>query len=241
MQAAAFAAAGLDWEYLVSDVPAGGLAGAVSALREPAVAGANVTIPHKVAVMPLLDDLDPLAAQTGAVNTVVTSGGRLRGHNTDVAGIRAALREVGSGSPGGTAVVLGLGGSARAAAVALLGFEVTVVSRRPGPLPAGVRRIDWADPERAAATRGARVLLNATPLGRGGEMPVPEDELPESGAVIDLVYAEGGTALVRAARERGLRAAGGFTVLAEQGAAAFELWTGRPAPRSAMRAALPPW
>jgi shikimate dehydrogenase len=85
---------------------------------------------------------------------------------------------------------------------------------------------------------GADLLLNATPLGRGGELPLPATRLPRDGAVVDLVYTSEGTPLVHAARERGLRRADGWTVLLAQGAAAFEAWTGRPAPRAAMRAAL---
>src|SRR3989442_7474152 len=100
MQSAAFASIGLDWTYELSDVPPAQLAGAVTALRTPAYAGANVTIPHKVAVIPLLDGLDSQAEATGAVNTIRREGSRLLGSNTDVAGIEGALGEVGLGPEG---------------------------------------------------------------------------------------------------------------------------------------------
>jgi shikimate dehydrogenase len=240
MHSAAFASAGLDWSYELRDVSAEGLPAAVAALRTPAYGGANVTIPHKVAVIPLLDGLDAPAAATGAVNTIRLDGSRLLGSNTDVAGIRAALGEVGIDPAGASAVVLGAGGSARAAGTALRGARLSFVTRRPGAaaeLPGQV--LSWDDPSWWRLVRGADLLLNATPLGRQQELPLPVDELPLSGAVVDLVYSAAGTPLVRAARDRGLRWADGWTVLVAQGAAAFEAWTGRPAPIEAMRAALP--
>jgi len=97
----------------------------------------------------------------------------------------------------------------------------------------------WDDPGWWLLARKADLLLNATPQGRQQELPLPVSELPVRGAVIDLVYSAAGTPLVRAARERGLPCADGWTVLLAQGAAAFEAWTGRPAPLEAMRAALP--
>jgi shikimate dehydrogenase len=225
MHSAAFASAGLDWSYELCDVAAGELPSAVAALRTPGYAGANVTIPHKVAVIPLLDGLDEEAAATGAVNTIRRDGDRLLGSNTDVAGIGAALRQVGLAPAGSSAVVLGAGGSARAAAIALAGSRLTFVARRPGTagnLPG--RAVAWDDRRWWTLAREADLLLNATPQGRSGELPLPAAELP---------------ALVRAARERGIPCADGWTVLLAQGAAAFEAWTGRPAPLAAMRAALP--
>lgn len=240
MHSAAFSSAGLDWTYRLCDVPAERLQAAVEALRGPAYAGANVTIPHKVAVIPLLDGLEAPAKATGAVNTIRRDGDRLLGSNTDVAGIEAALAEVGLEPAGARAVVLGAGGSARAAGAALRGARLNFVARRPGAaegLPGQV--LAWDDPGWWLLARNADLLLNATPQGRQQEMPLPVTELPVRGAVIDLVYSTAGTPLVRAARERGLPCADGWTVLLAQGAAAFEAWTGRPAPLEAMRAALP--
>jgi len=240
MHSAAFASLGLDWSYELCDVAAERLPSAVAALRRPGYAGANVTIPHKVAVIPLLDGLDAGAAATGAVNTIRKDGDRLLGANTDVAGIEAALRQVGPAAGSARAVVLGAGGSARAAAIALADSRLTFVARRPetaAGLPGEV--LAWENREWRTLAREADLLLNATPLGRWGELPLPAAELPGRGAVIDLVYTVEGTPLVRAARERGIPCADGWTVLLAQGAAAFEAWTGRPAPLAAMRAALP--
>jgi shikimate dehydrogenase len=221
-------------------VPPEGLPGAVAGLREPCWGGANVTIPHKVAVIPLLDRLESEAREAGAVNTIQPAAGALVGANTDVAGIQAAVGAAGVEPAGAVAVVLGAGGSARAAAVALRGARLTFVARRPAAaadLPGEV--LGWDDPAWRARVRRADLLLNATPLGRRGEMPLRPGYLPPRGAVVDLVYVAGGTPLVRRARQLGLRCVDGWAVLLAQGAAAFRAWTGLPAPVEAMRAALP--
>jgi shikimate dehydrogenase len=240
MHNAAFAALGMDWTYELLDVPAAELPGALDRLRSPDVAGANVTIPHKQAVMDRLDGLDPDAMRARAVNTIARDGDRLIGSNTDVAGIRAALAAVGLEARDARVVVLGTGGSARAAAVALEGAHLTFVSRHPDAddLPGAV--VGWADAALAGLVRAADLLLNATPLGRREEMPIRPAALPKDGAVIDLVYVTGGTPLVRKARSVGLRTADGWVVLLAQGARSFEVWTGRPAPLQAMRDTLQP-
>jgi len=240
MHNAAFETLGMDWSYELLDVDPAGLAGAVEKLRAPDVAGANVTIPHKQAVMARLDGIDPDAMRAHAVNTIARDGQRLVGSNTDVAGVRAAMSEVGLEPGGANVVILGGGGSARAAAVALAGAHLTFVSRHPDDddLPGAV--IGWGDPALPGLTRSADLLLNATPLGRKEEMPVRPAGLPKGGAVIDLVYVTGGTPLVRKARSLGLRTADGWGVLLAQGAASFEVWTGRPAPLAAMRHTLAP-
>jgi shikimate dehydrogenase len=240
IQSAAFRELGLDWSYELCDVPPEGLGDAVSRLREARFRGANVTIPHKVAVMPLLDELDTQARAAGAVNTITRDGNRLLGSNTDVAGIGAALAEAGVRPAGAAVVVLGAGGSARAAAVALAGARLVFVARRPGAgadLPGETRA--WDGRSWWPLVRDADLLLNATPLGRRGELPLPAGYLPRAGAVIDLVYTTEGTPLVNTARQQGLRSVDGWSILLAQGAAAFEAWTGRPAPLAAMRAALP--
>ena len=239
MQGAAFHASGLDWTYEVLDVPPSELMKAVEGIRAQDTAGANVTIPHKVTVMQHLDRLDADALRAHAVNTISRAGDHLVGDNTDVAGIRAALNEVGLEPRGAKVVVLGAGGSARAAAVALDGAHVTFVARHPesaGELPGKV--LAWSSPSWPAMVRSADLLINATPLGRREEMPVRPNALPQSGAVIDLVYVNGGTPLVRKSRSLGLRTADGWGILLAQGARAFEIWTGRRAPLEAMRAAL---
>ena len=240
MHNAAFSALGLDWTYELLDVPAGDLPAAIERLRAPDVAGANVTIPHKQAVMDRLDGLDPDAMRAHAVNTIVRDGERLICSNTDVAGMRAAIAEVGLEPKDASVIILGGGGSARAAAVALEGAHLTFVSRHPQNDDLPGRVIAWTDTALPGLVRSADLLLNATPLGRREEMPIRPAALPKSGAVIDLVYVSGGTPLVRKARSLGLRTADGWGVLLAQGARSFEVWTGRAAPLDAMRQTLAP-
>ncbi len=240
MQNAAFAALGLDWSYEVLDVPAARLRDAVQGLRAPEVRGANVTIPYKQAVMEELDGLDAVALRARAVNTIVNSEGRLTGFNTDVTALQEAVGELGIEPRGAKVVVLGTGGSARAVEAALDSAQVTFVSRHPAEAGMPGKVIGWDDPSFAVLTRNADLLVNATPLGRREEMPVRPAALPERGAVIDLVYVTGGTPLVRKARSLGLRAVDGWEILLGQGAASFELWTGKAAPRDAMRETLAP-
>jgi len=240
MHNAAFRALGMDWSYELLDVQPDHLAGAISRLREQGVAGANVTIPYKQAVMQHLDLVDPEAVRARAVNTIARSGAGLEGSNTDVAGIGSALAEVGLDPSGAQAVVLGTGGAARAAAVALDRAHLTFVSRHPDEADVPGRVLAWDDPSLAKIVRAADLLLNATPLGRREEMPLRPAALPRAGAVIDLVYVTGGTPLVRKARSLGLRTADGWSVLLAQGARSFERWTGRAAPLDAMRETLQP-
>jgi shikimate dehydrogenase len=240
MHNAAFEAMGLDWTYELLDVSPAELPGAVERLRASDVGGANVTIPHKQAVIASLDVVDADALRAHAVNTIARVGERLVGSNTDVAGVRAAISEVGLKLKGANVVILGGGGSARAVAVALAGAHLTFVSRHPqdDELPGAV--IGWSDAALPGLTRSADLLVNATPLGRKEEMPVRPAALPKAGAVIDLVYVTGGTPLVRKARSLGLRTADGWGVLLAQGAASFEVWTGKAAPLAAMRQTLAP-
>ena len=240
MHNAAFETLGMDWTYELLDVAPADLPGAIDRLRAPDVGGANVTIPHKQSVMARLDGIDADAMRAHAVNTIAREGERLVGSNTDVAGVRAAMTEVGLEPGGANAVILGGGGSARAAAVALAGAHLTFVSRHPADddLPGTV--IAWSDRALPALTGAADLLLNATPLGRKEEMPIRPAALPKHGVVIDLVYVTGGTPLVRKARSLGLRTADGWGVLLAQGAASFEVWTGKAAPRAAMRQTLAP-
>jgi shikimate dehydrogenase len=240
MHNAAFRAIALDWTYELLDVPPGEVRIAVSRLRQPDVAGANVTIPHKQAVLQHLDIVDPEAVRARAVNTIVREEGRLVGSNTDIAAIRSSIATVGLEPKGAKVVILGAGGAARASAVALDGAHLTFVSRHPedGDLPGTV--IGWDDPALHKLVSSADLLINATPLGRRDEMPIRPAALPRDGAVIDLVYVTGGTPLVRKSRSLGLRTADGWEVLLAQGARSFEAWTGRAAPMDAMRDTLQP-
>jgi len=240
MHNAAFRALGMDWTYELLDVPPGDLPAALKGLRDPDIAGANVTIPHKQAVIEHMDALDPEAVRARAVNTIVRDGDRLVGSNTDIAAIRSAIASVEVEPRGANVVIFGAGGSARAAAVALEGAHLTFVSRRPDEVDVPGRTIAWDDGSLHALVRAADLLVNATPLGRRDEMPIRPAALPRDGAVIDLVYVTGGTPLVRKARSLGLRTADGWEILLAQGASSFVLWTGRPAPVSAMRETLQP-
>ena len=238
MHNAAFRALGLDWTYELLDVSPHDLPEALDRLRRNDVAGANVTIPHKQAVMERMDSLDAQALKARAVNTIVRDGERLVGSNTDVAAIRSAIDSVGVEPKGANVVIFGAGGSARAAAVALEGAHLTFVSRHPDGADVPGRVIAWDDTSLHGLVRGAELLVNATPLGRREEMPIRPAALPREGAVVDLVYVAGGTPLVRKARSLGLRTADGWEILLSQGARSFEAWTGQAAPLSAMRETL---
>src|SRR2546423_4285152 len=217
MQNTAFAARALDWAYVACDVDPDALPAAVDGLRALGFGGANVTIPHKSAVAELCDELDDLSRRSGAVNTLVFRDGRIVGANTDGPAVAGALD-----TRGAHALVLGRGGAARAVAVALEdagAASVRLASRRDA---------DWP-PTAGDAT----ILVNATPLR--DEAPVaPRRDQP----VADLAYRPDGrpTALVAAARAAGCETVvDGLEILVRQGAAAFELWTGVPAPTDVMR------
>lgn len=240
MQNAAFRALGMDWTYELMDVSPADLAVAVAGLRGDGVAGANVTIPHKQAVMDQLDAVDADAVKARAVNTIKRDGARLIGSNTDISAIRAVVDEAGVRAEGAAVVILGAGGSARAAAVALAGARCTFLSRRPDEVDVPGHVVGWDDSAAATLTRSADILVNATPLGRREEMPIRPGALPSAGIVIDLVYVTGGTPLVRKARSLGLRVVDGWAILLAQGARSFETWTGRGAPLAEMRETLEP-
>ncbi len=219
MQNAGFAALGLDWAYVPLPTPPERLAEAVRGLLATGFAGANVTIPHKQAVLELCDDADEIAARAGSVNTLVFHEGRVLGSSTDG---DAVTRQIEAAAR--TALVLGAGGAAKAVIEALerAGASVTVATRREPGWPPDPAPFD--------------VLVNATPLKE--ELVV----VPRGGQqVVDLAYQPDGrpTALVAAARAAGCAVViDGLDVLLEQGAASFERWTGQQAPISAMRSAL---
>ena len=244
MHNAAFAALGLDACYLALDVPPERLAEALAGLRASPPLGANLTIPHKVAVLPLLDALSEDARAAGSVNTLVFRDGRVEGHNTDGAGALDALREHGTRVQGARALVLGAGGAARGVAHALAraGAQVTLANRTAAKADEAARDLGLTTipfdrvPD---AMRAVDLLVNATSVGlRDDALPVPLAGLLPTATVIDCVYRPGGTALVREARARGCVAVPGESMLLHQGARAFALWTGRPAPVEAMRHAL---
>jgi shikimate dehydrogenase len=247
MQQAAFDALSLPARYELWDAPdEAALTGRVAALRQPDMLGANVTIPWKETVAPLLDALDDSARRiAGAVNTIIRAetgqGVRLTGHNTDAPSLDRTLDELGAWENARRMLILGAGGAAQAAlGVAFIrGVEPWLAVRRLRD-----HGIALDDLRELHATLGeSQILINATPAGVGdsGVRPLPLDlvtALPSGAAVLDLIYAPPETALIRAARTRGLRAEGGLPMLLYQGALAFTLWTGQPAPLDVMRRAL---
>jgi shikimate dehydrogenase len=234
MQNAAFVALGIDCRYQPREVDAAGLAAAVAGLRaDDRILGANVTIPHKEAVIVLLDELDTQAARIGAVNTISREGARLKGWNTDVVGFLRALEEqfpspARGGEQGGRnkVAIIGAGGAARAVSAALqpTADQVWVIARnleqaRRLCADLGIERGGPVDLEHMQETiTKADLVVNATPA----DLP-PAGWLRPDQRLFDL---------------RSRRSAEGRAMLLHQGAAAFEIWTGRPAPVDVMRAAL---
>jgi shikimate dehydrogenase len=237
MQNAAFEALGIDCQYVLREVTGADLGGAMAEIRgDERILGANVTIPHKESVVAFLDDLDPLAAHIGAVNTISRQGTRLKGWNTDVEGFRRALAEMagsifrsparGVGHGGGLRVaIIGGGGAARAVAASLQGTaEIWVIARN---------------------VEQARRLCRDLQIGRGG--PVAMGDLQSTVARADLVVNATPADLPppswlrpdqRLFDLRSRRSAEGRAMLLYQGAASFEIWTGSKAPVDVMRAAL---
>jgi shikimate dehydrogenase len=226
MHNAALRAAGLDdWRYLRLPLPPELFAETVRALPAAGFRGVNVTIPHKHAALAVADRASDAARAIGAANTLTFADGEIVADNTDAPGLLAAIGE----NVPRSALVLGAGGSARAAVHALAGAgcEVSVLARTPSRaagLPAAVVEVPVE----------AEALLNCTPVGLHDP-----DELPLDPAgyelVVDFVYRAGGTALVRAARGRVID---GLELLVRQGALSFTRWTGREAPLEVMRAAV---
>ncbi len=251
MQQAAFDRLGLPVEYRAWEVKPEELAAFVAGLRGGGWLGVNVTIPHKEAIVPLLDGVGPEAAAVGAVNTVVVADGKLTGHNTDVAGFRAGLPP-GADFRGGRALVLGAGGAAAAVVFGLLGTglaEIGILNRRPERAESLVARFSGRNPavrlrvvgggEACAYARSCILVVNCTPVGTAGtplagQLPLPPDCLAPGSFAYDLVYNPPETPWLRAARDRGARPISGLTMLVHQGAAAFRLWTGREAPVDVM-------
>lgn len=226
------------WHTPAADVPA-----RVESLRAPDVLGASVTVPHKLAVMNLVDEVSSSALRAGAVNTIVNRTGRLYGDNTDIYGFQTALTDALGERRVKTAVILGAGGAARAAVLALEAMNanrIFVVNRNqdragrlkadlaPAPVETAAPDDDWLREHLPHAD----VLVNATSLGwKPGETPLADewlDLLPATAVVFDMTYRE--TELLRAAAARGLRSADGLAMLVHQGARAFTLFTGENAP-----------
>jgi len=256
MQNAAFRAAGLNAAYAAFRVAPADLARAVAGLRALGFGGANVTIPHKVAVMDHLDEIEEDARRIGAVNTIVNRGGRLVGCNTDGIGYARSLEEeTGFRPTGRRLLVIGAGGAARGVVFALArgGPELVVIANRTvekaAELASSVRAAGGAGELRALRPdelAGLRerfdLIINTTSVGMHPDtdgMPLDETLLSRlaggDAIVSDLVYNPRETRLLAAAKRLGLVAHGGLGMFIHQGACAFELWTGLPAPLQVMR------
>lgn len=261
MWRAAFAAAGVDAVYAPFDVPPDDLAAALAGARALGVAGLNVTVPHKAAVLRHLDAVDGDARILGAANVIARDRGRLVGLNTDAEGLARALDEAGVALAGRPALVLGAGGAARAAALALArcgASEVWVSARRPDAARALADALGSAAPARPVAAPGpdldvadvgAVVQATSATLAAPGDAAgaararafaetLPLARLAPGTPVVDLVYAPRTTAVLARAEALGLRPVDGLGMLLHQAALAWARWCPGPAPLAAMRAAL---
>ncbi len=256
----AFRAQGLNCVYLALPVAPADLAVAVAGMRTLGFLGANVTVPHKQAVLPLMDGLSPQAEAVGAVNTIVcrraAGAVTLFGDNTDVAGFLAPLHAFAGELRGAPVLLFGAGGAARAVAYALLSTvhpaRLTVAARTPAKAERLARHLSPFDAsgalrvvalaEAAAAVRAARLLVNATPLGMHPHpegTPWPDAADFSAGQIVyDLVYEPEQTRLLREAAAQGAHTLGGLDMLVRQAAASYAQWTGREMPLAAVRAAL---
>ncbi len=240
-------------EYRAYEVDPAEVGAFVDSLRSDGANGINVTVPHKEAVMPFLDEIDEWAAEAGAVNTIVNRSGHLVGYNTDGYGFLRALRESGEFEPAGkNALILGAGGSARGVVQALLRADIGSLAIANRTLIRAQTLADLAkargvsaqatplpSPVAGEAARVADLIVNCTSLGmRHGPdenaSPLRDEEIPATALVYDLVYNPMLTPLLRAAERAGAKTLGGISMLVYQGAASFEIWLERPAPVGVM-------
>lgn len=244
----AFEELGLPLVYLAADVSPDLLPAAIGGVRSLGVVGANVTVPHKTAVLALLDEVDEEAARIGAANVIVNTEGRLRGYNTDAPGFLEALDALWDGDlQDATVLLLGAGGAARSVAAALARRDVkelliwnrttsTAEHLAAEATAWGIRRCCAVDRMEAELGSVVDVVIHATSAGWGEgvkEAPLNVDILRSGTFVMDLQY--GASPLVKAAAARGMKAVDGLEMLVRQAALAFELWTGLPAPQHTMR------
>ena len=253
MHNAAFAKMGVDYWYIPFRVSKENLGKAIESIKALNIRGLNVTIPHKVAVIPFLDKLDPLAEKIGAVNTIVNENGILTGYNTDATGFLEALRERGNKPRRKNIVILGAGGAARAIAFVLAERDahLVILNRQ--------LEIDWAEElshcisltfkkdvkaleldEKNLATvlDQADIIVNTTSVGMIPDIdktPVPAKLLRPGLVVFDIVYNPIRTRLLREAEAAGAKTISGIDMLVWQGALAVEKWTGLKEPRGLMR------
>lgn len=246
-QQAALDAIGFEGTYEPWDVAPEEVGEFVAGLRAPGTLGINVTVPHKEAVIPFLDEVDDWASTAGAVNTIVNHEGRLTGHNTDGIGFLRALREGADFEPSGRSVlVLGAGGSARGVVYALARAGVTqlYIANRTVEramrltsicIESGVAAEAVALPDAPSFAGEVALIVNCTSMGmiHGPDetgTPLSASDIPANVLVNDLVYNPLETPLLRETARAGAAALGGIQMLVYQGAASFEMWTGEDAP-----------
>ncbi len=237
MQQAAFDDQGIDASYELWDRAPIALPDAITEIRGDEFLGANVTIPHKERVVPLVDRLTDEAQATGAVNTITREGKRLVGHNTDVPGFKVALDKlVGRQKMPRAAIVLGAGGGSRAV---VFGHRAEAMVKHFGRSAAHMelRAMPWHESIIESELAKSKVLINATSIGLTSDVsPIAAEILPPDLLVLDLIYAK--TRLLRDAEAAGCTVSDGEQMLLHQGAAAFTLWTGIAAPVDLMQRAL---
>ena len=253
MHNAAFREIGIDYLYVPFQVKESELGKAIEGMRALNMKGLNVTIPHKVAVLQFLDELDNLAEKIGAVNTIVNDDGVLTGYNTDGTGFLKALLEGGIEPEGKNVVILGAGGASRAISFTLADRDAHLVILN------RLLELDWAEElanrisqtfsrtvealelnreNLARALEKAEILVNATSVGMSPDIdqsPVDADLLRPDIIVFDIVYNPIKTRLLREAEMAGAKTVSGVDMLVWQGALAFEQWTGWKAPVELMK------
>ncbi len=252
---AALKVLGLDYVYAPFHVVGAQLRHAIDGMRALGLRGLNVTVPHKVDVIPMLDRVDSLANKIGAVNTIINDSGHLTGYNTDATGFIQALLEIGLNPDHKKVTVIGAGGAARAIVFALAqyGAKVVILNRSPARAQELAGRVSKAfkrtsvsnlalDTENLRkALDDSELIVNTTSVGMAPEIsatPVPADLLNKSHIVFDIVYNPSKTRLLQEAEAAGARIVTGVDMLVYQGAAAFEKWTGRTPPVVVMKSAL---
>jgi shikimate dehydrogenase len=250
MHNAAFAALGLNWRYLAFEVDPKNLRAAIAGAKAMNVAGLNLTVPHKLLAMEMVDALDESAKKWGAVNTILFNEKGATGFNTDADAIVAAIRNDLKMEPRGAKVLLlGAGGAGRTAALKLASEEVGelfLVNRTQNKAEEIAAEIQKQFPPVEVSTAYPKsavdLVLNATSLGLKPADGSPLDEkqfsLKQTRAVYDMIYRPAETPLLKSAKAAGCQTANGLGMLLHQGAKAFEIWTGRTAPLEVMRHAL---
>lgn len=252
MEQAAFDAEGIPMDYLTIQVKQGDLAAAIAGMRAMNFTGANITMPHKGEVLQYLDQVSDVAKIMGAVNTLYWKDGKLTGENTDGKGFLETLKHAGVGLCGKHVTILGAGGAARAIAVelAFAGVaQITVVnhSEEHGKTLTEILKnntvtkadyLSWISGVKIPA--GTDILVNATPIGftDDGKPDIDYDTMREEMIVCDVIPNKAWTSFLLEAKKRNLQTFNGLSMLVNQGAIAYELWTGKNAPVAVMQEAM---